>query len=44
MYREYMQRVPQTNFLLGTIRYLKRKRASDGKAPNSKQGFPDDRL
>jgi protein-S-isoprenylcysteine O-methyltransferase Ste14 len=34
MYYEYMQRVPQTNFLLGTIRYLKRKRASDGKAPN----------
>jgi protein-S-isoprenylcysteine O-methyltransferase Ste14 len=33
-YREYMQRVPQVNFLLGILRLLKRKEASNGKTQN----------
>ena len=28
-YHEYMQRVPQTNFLLGMIRFLRKKRTSE---------------
>jgi hypothetical protein len=33
-YRQYMQRVPQMNFLLGGVRLLQRKESADGKAPD----------